>query len=97
MWRDTPVRLLGYANEIGESFRYIFPKAYKPSYIVATGYCFADVVDKGIKTYRKDTNIQGVIINSVDAMIWQLLASVFVPGFIINRTVEASTFALTRL
>ena len=27
-------------------------------------------------------------------MLWQLLASVFVPGFIINRTVKASSFIL---
>ena len=43
VWRDTPVRLLGYANEIGESFRYILPRAYLPSYILACAYCAGDV------------------------------------------------------
>lgn len=42
-WRDTPVRFLGYANEIGESFHYIFPRLYKPSYALAIGYCCGDV------------------------------------------------------
>lgn len=26
IWRDTPIRFLGYANELGESFRPILPK-----------------------------------------------------------------------
>ena len=30
-------------------------------------------------------------------MLWQLLASVFIPGFIINRTVEAATWTLKKL
>ena len=36
-------------------------------------------------------------VNAFDAMLWQLLASVFVPGFLINRTVEFSTWSLTRM
>ena len=43
IWRDTPVRLLGYANEVGESFRYIFPKMVTPSYGLAFAYTFGDV------------------------------------------------------
>ena len=27
IWRDTPVRLLGYANEVGEAFRHNVPRA----------------------------------------------------------------------
>ena len=51
IWRDTPVRLLGYANEVGESFRHIFPRMVGPSYVVAFGYTFADVADKGYLQY----------------------------------------------
>ena len=42
IWRDTPVRLMGYANEVGESFRYVFPRGVIPSYVVAFGYVLAD-------------------------------------------------------
>ena len=30
-------------------------------------------------------------------MIWQILASVAIPGFVINRTVEGSTWILERI
>ena len=49
IWRDTPVRLLGYTNEVGESFRYVFPKGVIPSYVIAFGYVLADTQDKGVK------------------------------------------------
>ena len=72
LWRDTPVRLIAYANEIGESFRYIFPRMYKPSYAIAFAYCCGDVQDKAYKTYKsnnyKYTN--SIAINSFDAMLW---------------------------
>ena len=42
IWRDTPVRLLGYTNEVGESFRYVFPRGVIPSYAVAFAYVLAD-------------------------------------------------------
>ena len=51
IWRDTPVRLLGYANEVGESFRNIFPRMVMPSYVIAFGYTFADCADKGYLQY----------------------------------------------
>ena len=41
-YRDTPVRYLGYANELGESFRPMVPKMVVPSYIVSFGYVVAD-------------------------------------------------------
>jgi fission process protein 1 len=38
---------LGYANEVGESFRYQFPHLVRPSYVLAFGYCFADAASSG--------------------------------------------------
>lgn len=52
IWRDTPVRLLGYANEVGESFRYIAPWGVKPSYALAFTYVLCDCFDKGYKQYK---------------------------------------------
>ncbi|NXP22182.1 MTFP1 protein, partial [Scytalopus superciliaris] len=47
-YRDTWVRYLGYANEVGESFRALVPvPVVWASYGVATAYVTADAIDKG--------------------------------------------------
>ena len=51
IWRDTGLRYLGYANEVGESFRHVVPKLVRPSYGVAFGYVFCDSCDKGRIAY----------------------------------------------
>ena len=48
------MRLLGYTNEVGESFRYVFPKGVVPSYAIAFAYVLADTQDKANKQYRAD-------------------------------------------
>ena len=72
IWRDTPVRLLGYANEVGESFRHIFPRMVMPSYAVAFAYTFADVADKGYLQYEKDDYkvTSTCFIQAGDALVW---------------------------
>ena len=92
IWRDTPVRLLGYANETGEAFRHIFPRMVGPSYALAIGYSLCDVADKGYLQYKIDQNkfSRMVFLHSFDCFIWQMAASVFIPGFIINQTVSIS-------
>jgi fission process protein 1 len=57
IFRDTPIRYLGYANEIGESFRYQYPKCVVPSYVVAFGYCLADALSTGYHTYFHYSNV----------------------------------------
>lgn len=96
IWRDTPIRYLGYANEIGESFRHVAPKLVGPSYMLAFAYVFGDTLDKGNKCYIQEKNqLNSKVMNSsVDALIWQTLASVAVPGFIINRIVGLSRKSL---
>ncbi|XP_074869328.1 mitochondrial fission process protein 1 isoform X3 [Carettochelys insculpta] len=50
LYRDTWVRYLGYANEVGESFRALVPVSLVwASYGVATTYVTADAIDKGKK------------------------------------------------
>jgi fission process protein 1 len=50
LYRDTFVRYAGYANEVGESFKNLIPRAsYKMSYAVAICYVLADATDKGLK------------------------------------------------
>ncbi len=72
IWRDTPVRLLGYANEVGESFRYVVPRGVVPSYMLAFGYVFADTQDKAWKQYVKDQKqiTRTLAVSTLDCLIW---------------------------
>jgi len=86
--REVPLRYLGYANEVGEAFRYQVPKLVVPSYVVAFGYC---IMDAGL--LAKKGPVGGKVMTFVDTLIWQSLASVMIPGAMINMVVKgARTF-----
>lgn len=90
LYRDTPVRYLGYANEVGEAFRSLVKKVVvHATYGVAVGYVLADTADKATKRHKlpesEGGGTRGALIASGDTLIWQMLASVIVPGFTINR------------
>jgi len=97
LWRDSLVRYLGYANELGESFRPIVPGLVVPSYLVAFGYVLGDTLDKAGKAHakavadglsaRKKTAV--VADATFDTLAWQTMASVVIPGFTINRVVRS--------
>ncbi|NXJ71380.1 MTFP1 protein, partial [Rostratula benghalensis] len=94
-YRDTWVRYLGYANEVGESFRPLVPlPVVWASYGVATAYVTADAIDKGQKAataHAQDpARATRVGVAVVDTFVWQSLASVAIPGFTINRLCAAS-------
>jgi fission process protein 1 len=114
IWRDTPLRYLGYANELGESFRPLFRSLVLPSYMVAIGYCLADTADKTSKAHQvhKETAPAAAVANGdaaassvaladkvpvpvvhafIDTLLWQGVASVMLPGLVINRTVWAAS------
>lgn len=79
---------IGYSNELGESFRPLVKRSFVNfTYVVAIGYVFADAADKTMKTYNKpiDGGTKKAIITCGDVIIWQMLASVIIPGFTINR------------
>ncbi|XP_011684660.1 PREDICTED: mitochondrial fission process protein 1 [Wasmannia auropunctata] len=100
LYRDTYVRYLGYANEVGEAFRSLVPKSVVWfSYAVSSGYVLADTVHKGAKVYRTDITPQrtkNVLLSTSDTLIWQAFASVIIPGFTINRICAAVLFAQRR-
>lgn len=101
VYRDTWVRFLGYANEVGEAFRALVPvSAVWASYAVATAYVTADAVDKGKKAALAHGDNSGrttrVAAAVVDTFVWQALASVAIPGFTINRVCAASLYLLGR-
>eukprot|EP00798_Chlamydomonas_sp_ICE-L_P011294 gene11294-18930_t len=126
LFRDTPLRFMGYTNEIGEAFRNrflkllapsyapayvsdddvidkgckrnVFPKLLAPSYALAFAYVFGDVIYKGQKQYIKDNQkiTAALLVKSFDTLLWQSLASVFVPGLVIHKVVDASTVAIKK-
>lgn len=102
IFRDSPLRYLGYANELGEAFRPIFPLGVVPSYMVAMCYVNGHAIDRTLTTYENTKNDATIpqetknymMLNSfVDTLLWQTFASVAIPGIFINRTVAAASFA----
>ena len=108
IFRDSPLRYMGYCNEIGESFRYQFPRLVVPSYILSFGYVGADALTTGYREYcsedtssSKDSKASSsreyrAGIATFDTLLWQSLASVMIPGLAINLVVKASRFAVAR-
>ncbi|XP_065140115.1 mitochondrial fission process protein 1 [Paramisgurnus dabryanus] len=99
IYRDTWVRYLGYANEVGEAFRALVPVSVVwVSYAVATAYVSADALDKGKKAAAAHGENPGktaqVSAAVIDTFVWQALASVAIPGFTINRVCAASLYLL---
>ena len=93
-YRDTSLRYMGYANEVGEAFTAFIPEWGVPaSYCVAASYVMFDTIDKGQKAYEtadEENKIQDALKVSAETMTWQMLASVFWPGSIIRVIVNMS-------
>lgn len=102
LFRDTPVRYLGYANEVGEAFRsQVHVNAVRFSYLVASGYVVADSVNKGQVAAQQshdspEQKHRRIKLAVLDTLIWQGLASVAIPGFTINRICALSGVVLKR-
>lgn len=99
IFRDTPGRYLGYANEVGEAFRPVVNvKLVWASYGIASLYVLADTADKAVKAYKKphENKNREVFTQACDALLWQSFASVIVPGFTINRICWFTQFLLKK-
>jgi mitochondrial fission process protein 1 len=94
IFRDTPVRYMGYANEVGEAFRPIFPKFVLPSYGIAFLYVGADTVNKTKDAYTKGASHSTAISSGLDCLVWQTLASVLIPGKVIQGVTAMSVKAM---
>lgn len=98
IYRDTPLRYAGYANEVGEAFRALVSVTFvRATYGVASAYVLADTADKATKMSKeKDSNTGKVALAAFDTLVWQALASVIVPGFTINRICAYSLAGMAR-
>lgn len=90
LFRDTWVRYLGYANEVGESFRPLYPRFVVPSYGVAFAYVGADAVHKTILAKMNGEKTSSIMRTGVDVLLWQTLASVLIPGKVINLVTSSA-------
>jgi len=95
LYRDTPLRYCGYSNEVGESFRPLIPRVFvNLSYAIAISYVLAECADKTVKTYKKHELLGGGLrpaaIIAGDVFLWQMFASVAIPGLVINRITWAA-------
>lgn len=90
IYRDSPLRYLGYANECGEAFRPLVPvELVYFTYFAAISYVLADTIDKGKKGAAApgaDAPLRATL-GATDTFLWQMLASVIFPSFCINRLV----------
>lgn len=78
IYRDSPLRFMGYANEVGEAFRPLVDVSLVYlSYVGAIGYILADTIDKGQKGSKVEVEplLRGVL-GATDTFLWQMLASV---------------------
>ena len=88
--RTGLVRYAGYANEVGEAFRPLVPRAaVNASYAAASAYVVADAAWRSSAMPISSTRTP--FLEVTDTLIWQGLASVIVPGFAINRVVWAAS------
>ena len=107
--RDGPLRYLGYSNELGEAFSaWLFPGGVPLSYAVAVSYVLFDTWDKYTKTLadaeEKIVSTSSIdkaklvstigLERGVDTLVWQLLASVIIPGYTIHTVVGVSSEVL---
>ncbi|XP_020808432.1 mitochondrial fission process protein 1 isoform X2 [Drosophila serrata] len=97
IYRDTFIRYMGYSNEIGESFRPLVPKSLvAASYGMAIGYVCTDTFDKALRLQMEGASTKEVAIKGADVFAWQMMASVAIPGLVINRITWATRSLLTR-
>ena len=102
IYRDTLLRYAGYANEVGEAFAPLVPAVVVPaSYGVAITYVVADTVDKTRKAYSGGKYATAItncaVIEGFDALVWQLAASVALPGYTIHQIVGVAVTILDSL
>lgn len=92
IYRDTVLRYAGYLNEVGEAFRPLVPgPVVISSYVLAISYVLADAVSKGGECAEdpKNVGISGCGMAAViDTLVFQFMASIIIPGTIINRWVS---------
>ncbi len=86
------------ANELGVDLVEIaFPKTTPYSQLVAPGYAGFRIFDTARQTYRNTNDIKETVLETGDATLFHLLATVAIPLFISNKARKYIKSALQRL
>jgi fission process protein 1 len=95
-YRETSIRYMGYANEVGEALEDYLPDWGLPaSYCVAATYVIFDTLDKGQRAYDstpRGERFEETMRASTETLVWQLLASIIWPGGVIKLAVNVIDF-----
>lgn len=95
-YRETSIRYMGYANEVGEALEDYLPDWGLPaSYCVAATYVIFDTLDKGQRAYDstpRGERFEETVRASTETLVWQLLASIIWPGGVIKLAVNVIDF-----
>jgi fission process protein 1 len=94
VYKDSGLRYLGYANEVGEALGPLYKNVIGPSYGVAISYILADTVDKYSHAVSTEANFRDVFKVTLDTFTWQLFASVILPGVTIHEITRRAKEAL---
>eukprot|EP01064_Diplonema_japonicum_P038258 TRINITY_DN9198_c0_g1_i1.p1 TRINITY_DN9198_c0_g1~~TRINITY_DN9198_c0_g1_i1.p1 ORF type:complete len:171 (+),score=27.84 TRINITY_DN9198_c0_g1_i1:51-515(+) len=96
-WRDSNARYLGYVNELGEAYRPLIPiQAVWGSYVIAIGYAAGDSIDKTRNELTNGSSTKKAFAVGGCAALWQLLASVTLPAFFVNKQVASTSFLIKK-
>ena len=91
-YRETSIRYMGYANEVGEALEDYLPDWGLPaSYCVAATYVIFDTFDKGQRAYDstpREDRFEETLRASTETLVWQILASIIWPGGVIKLFVN---------
>eukprot|EP00658_Telonema_sp_P-2_P035730 TRINITY_DN25943_c0_g1_i1.p1 TRINITY_DN25943_c0_g1~~TRINITY_DN25943_c0_g1_i1.p1 ORF type:complete len:221 (+),score=44.57 TRINITY_DN25943_c0_g1_i1:136-798(+) len=101
VYRDTPVRYMGYCNEVGEAFRPLVPVSFVyATYAGSMAYVCADSYDKAQKAREASTDPELAStcaqVAAADCFVWQTLASVAIPGWTIHKVVDLTKAAVLK-
>ena len=73
IWRQSPLRYVGYCNEVGEAFAPLYPRFLVPSYIASVLYVLGDTADKSSFEYTSQKNTKGQVCATVTLLIGAVL------------------------
>jgi hypothetical protein len=95
VFKDSWLRFVGYSNEFGEALRKVTSTKFVIStYVVEIAYFMADVIHKNGVVYNnpdiKDNKGYHLLKITGYTLLWQCLATCFIPAFFINIVVRVS-------
>jgi hypothetical protein len=94
-YRETSLRYIGYANEIGEALENYLPDWGLPaSYCVTGSYVLFDTLDKSQQTYETsdEKKLEETLFITTETLCWHLFASYYWPGGVIGFVVNTIKF-----